>query len=111
MFCADANATPASSAAVLIRSLLLIGPVLSDAFPARRAIRHTGNKRGTAQFPHHAYLARRDAIRLTDIHPARNHRESLHERDRDVASMREFRGNGIAPAEFFLDTITTGRHA
>jgi len=25
--------------------------------------------------------------------------------------MREFRGNGIEPAEFFLDTITTGRHA
>jgi hypothetical protein len=62
MFCADAKATPANSAAVLIRSLLLIGTVLCY-FPARRAIRRMENQRASAQFPREAHLAQPFAVR------------------------------------------------
>jgi hypothetical protein len=86
MFCADAKATPANSAAVLIRSLLLIGTVLCY-FPARRAI----GEWKTSELPRSSRVKHtwRSVSRL-----AINRHSSLREWQHHVAVMLEFRGTG-----------------
>jgi hypothetical protein len=99
MFCADANATPANSAAVLIRSLLLIGTVLWFV-PARRLIRRMGNKRRQVQFRGETYLARRIARHSINAHSL------LRQQKVALAWTPKFRGTAASPPSSSLRPTT-----
>jgi hypothetical protein len=105
MFCADAKPIPASSTAVLSRSLLLIGMVLSCLLLPRAPSDPAYEKLNKPPYGSRAAPLRREKFPSWFV----NGCSSLHEQKLNIAWLPEFRGEQRVRRNSVLGTTATGR--